>query len=95
MDTIGFNDKTFIDRYGVPFSEQLHLVERYRAAPDGKTMQVDVTYDDPKAYTSQWKALFRYRLGRAMPEEVACAESPFDPVTGQIYPIPIAQKADF
>ena len=95
VDTIGFNDKTFIDRYGVPFSEQLHLIERYRASPDGKTMQVEVTYDDSKAYTSQWKALFRYRLGRAMPEEVACAESPVDPVTGQIYPIPIAQKPEF
>ena len=58
-------------------------------------MQAEVTYDDPKAYTSQWKALIRYRLGRAMPEEVACAESAVDPVTGQIYPIPIAQKPDF
>jgi hypothetical protein len=95
VDTIGFNDKTFIDRYGVPFSEQLHMVERYQPSPDGKTMQVEVTYDDPKAYTAQWKALINYRLGRAMPEEVACAESAFDPVTGVLNPIPIAKVPDF
>ena len=95
VDTIGFNDKTFIDRYGVPFSEKLHMIERYRASADGKTMEVEITYDDPKAYTAQWKAFSRYRLGRLMPEEVACAESAFDPVTGQLNPIPIAHKPDF
>jgi len=73
----------------------LHLIERYRMAPDGMAMQAEVTYDDPKAYTAQWKALIRYRKGRAMPEETACAESPLDPVTGEMNPIPVAQKADF
>jgi hypothetical protein len=95
VDTIGFNDKTYIDRYGVPFSEKLHLIERYRPSADGKTMRVEVTYDDPKAFTAQWKALIQYRLGRQMPEEEACAESAVDPVSGQLNPIPIAQKPDF
>ncbi|HXI99962.1 MAG TPA: hypothetical protein VNH44_01990 [Micropepsaceae bacterium] len=95
VDTIGFNDKTYIDRYGVPFSDQLHLIERYQAASDGKSMQVEITYDDPKTFTKQWKALSKYRLGRLLPEETACAESPIDPVTGEANPIPVAQKADF
>jgi hypothetical protein len=95
VDTVGFNDKTFIDRDGVPYSEKLHMVERYQASPDGKAMQVEVTYDDPKAYTAQWKALIKYRLGRLMPEEVACAESAIDPVTGTMNPIPVANVPDF
>jgi hypothetical protein len=95
IDTIGFNAKSFVDRWGTPYSEQLHLIERYRMSPDGGTMQGEVTYDDPKAYTSQWKALIRYRRGRDLPVEVACAESPVDPTTGQMNPIPIAQKPDF
>ncbi len=95
VDTIGFNGKAFIDRYGTPYSEQLHMIERYRVNPDGKSMQAEVTYDDPKAYTTQWKALIRYRLGRDLPQEVACAESPVDPVTGKMYEIPIAAKPDF
>ena len=95
VDTIGFNGKAFVDRYGTPYSEQLHMIERYRVNPDGKSMQAEVTYDDPKAYTTQWKALIRYRLGRDLPQEVACAESPVDPVTGKMYEIPIAAKPDF
>ena len=95
IDTIGFNGKAFVDRYGTPYSEQLHMIERYRVSPDGKAMQAEVTYDDPKAYTTQWKALIRYRLGRDLPVEVACAESPVDPVSGKVYEIPIAEKPDF
>src|SRR6185437_13338364 len=95
VDTIGFNGKSFIDRYGTPYSEQLHLIERYRASPDGKTMQAEVTYDDPKAYTSQWKARINYRRGRDLPVEVACAESVLDPATGKMNPIPVAEKPDF
>jgi hypothetical protein len=94
VDTIGFNDKTFIDRYGVPYSDQLHMVERYHIAANGN-LEVEVTYDDPKTFTSQWKALFRYRKGRDLPTEVACAESAFDPVTGDLNPIPVAAKPDF
>ena len=30
VDTIGFNDKTWLDRVGHPHSDQLHLVERFR-----------------------------------------------------------------
>jgi hypothetical protein len=95
VDTIGFNGKTFVDRWGTPYSEELHMIERYRMSADGKEMQVEVTYDDPKAYTAQWKAMIRYRRGGAMPVEVACAESAVDPVTGQLNAIPIAQKSDF
>ena len=95
IDTIGFNGKSFVDRYGTPYSEQLHLIERYRASPDGRTMQAEVTYDDPKAYNAPWKALINYRLGRNLPTEMACAESAVDPVTGKLNAIPIAQKAGF
>ena len=95
IDTIGFNGKSFVDRYGTPYSEQLLLIERYRASPDGRTMQAEVTYDDPKAYNAPWKALINYRLGRNLPTEMACAESAVDPVTGKLNAIPIAQKAGF
>jgi len=95
VDTIGFNSKAFVDRFGTPYSEQLHLIERYRVAPDGRSMDVEITYDDPKAYTTQWQALVKYRRGRDLPTEQSCAESAVDPVTGKLNPIPIAQKPDF
>jgi hypothetical protein len=95
VDTIGFNGKAFVDRYGTPYSDQLHIIERYKASLDGRTMQVDVTFDDPKAYSQQWNAVVRYRKGQAMPTEEVCAESAEDPVSGTLYPIPVAAKSDF
>ncbi len=50
VDTIGFNDKTWLDRAGHPHSTDLHLVERIRRV-DQNTLQDDLTIEDPKAYT--------------------------------------------
>jgi len=61
VDTIGFNDKTWVDRLGHPHSEELHLVERFRRI-DEKTLQIDMTIDDPKAYTKPWTVQLRYAL---------------------------------
>ncbi len=53
VDTVGFNDKNWIDRLGHPHSDALHLVERFRRL-DQKTLQYEVTIDDPKAYKKPW-----------------------------------------
>jgi hypothetical protein len=50
VDTIGFNDRTWLDWSGLPHTEALHVVERYRRL-DAKTMRLDITIDDPKAFT--------------------------------------------
>jgi hypothetical protein len=49
VDTIGFNDKTWLNGQGVPHSEELHVVERY-SRPDLGRLEVDITLDDPKAF---------------------------------------------
>jgi hypothetical protein len=53
IDTVGFNDKTWLDSTGKPHSDQMHLTERYRR-PDLGHMTVDLTIDDPKALTSPY-----------------------------------------
>ena len=50
VDTIGFNDKTWLGRVGHPHSDQLHVVERIRGTAQD-TLQVDFNIEDPKAYT--------------------------------------------
>ena len=55
VDTIGFNDKTWLDQVGHPHTEQLHLIERYRRV-DKNTMELDMTIDDPGAYEKPWNA---------------------------------------
>ena len=53
VDTVGFNDKTWVDMAGHPHSDAMHLVERIRRI-DHNTLQDDLTIDDPKAYTKPW-----------------------------------------
>jgi hypothetical protein len=53
VDTVGFNDKNWIDRQGHPHSEALHLVERFRRL-NQNSLEYEVTIDDAKAYKKPW-----------------------------------------
>jgi hypothetical protein len=53
VDTIGFNDKSWLDFYGDPHSEEMHLIERYKRV-DHSTLTMQLIVDDPKAYTKTW-----------------------------------------
>lgn len=53
VDTVGLNDKTWLDMVGRPHTEKLHLIERFRRV-DKDTLQITLTIDDPGAYTASW-----------------------------------------
>jgi hypothetical protein len=55
VDTVGFNDKTWLDQVGHPHTEKLHLIERYKRVDRG-TLELEMTIDDPGAYTKPWNA---------------------------------------
>ena len=57
VDTIGLNDRTWLDRDGHPHSTELHVTERFRRK-DMDHMEVDFTMTDPKALVKPWKATF-------------------------------------
>jgi hypothetical protein len=61
VDTIGFNDKTWLDRDGHPHSEDLHVVEQFRRV-DHDTLRLEITINDPKAYTRPWAMQGTYKL---------------------------------
>ena len=61
VDTVGFNGKNWLDRVGHPESTDMHIVEHIRRV-DEKTLQVDLTFDDPKSYTKPWNAQVRFQL---------------------------------
>jgi hypothetical protein len=61
VDTIGMNDKTWLDRMGHPHSDQLHVVERFRR-PSRDTLEIAMTFEDPKAYTKPWGTTLIYEL---------------------------------
>ena len=49
VDTVGFNDLTWLNDAAAPHSEALHLVERIRPVQAGKYLEYRVTADDAKA----------------------------------------------
>ena len=61
VDTVGFNDRTWLDQVGRPHSDQLHLVERFRRV-DPDHLELDLTFDDPKAYTKPWTGKKVFKL---------------------------------
>ena len=73
IDTIGFNDKTWLDRAGHPHSDALHVVERMRRV-DHETLSNAITIEDPKAYTKSWtvQTSFQLRPNLALDWEGVC-----------------------
>jgi hypothetical protein len=75
VDTIGFNDKTWLDRVGHRHSEDLHVVERFHRV-DHETLRDDITVEDPKAFTKPWNThvIFVSRPGWEL-LEYSCADN--------------------
>jgi hypothetical protein len=53
VQTVGFRDGTWLDRNGSPMTAAAKITERYRRVSFGH-LQVEVTVDDPQAYTKPW-----------------------------------------
>ena len=53
VDSIGYNDKTWLSRYGHAHTEALRVRERYRRRTSA-TCEVEVTFTDPGAYAKPW-----------------------------------------
>jgi hypothetical protein len=79
VDTIGFNDKTWISGTGTIHTEQMHVTERYTLNDDG-SMTWESTTEDPGALTQPFKtgAVFRNPIGVRV-EEYECIENNPDP----------------
>ena len=61
VETIGQNGKTWLDMRGLPGTEELKVIERYSRPTIGR-IDIDVTINDPKAYTKPWNVKLAWRL---------------------------------
>jgi len=57
VDTVGFNDRTWLDGMGHPHSGGLHVSERFHRRDFGH-LDVEVTIDDPQIYTRSFSIKF-------------------------------------
>jgi hypothetical protein len=75
VETIGIRDGEWLDIQGSPLTDAARLTERFRRVSYGR-MEIDVTVDDPKAYTRPWTVRVNQQL---IPEqdliEFVCLEN--------------------
>ena len=61
VETTGFIDDIWLDVQGSPLTSEGKVTERFRRPTYG-TLEIDVTVDDPKAYTKPWTVRVTQRL---------------------------------
>jgi hypothetical protein len=61
VDSIGFRDGLWLDSAGTPLTDAAKVRERIRR-PDFGHLEVEVTIDDPKAYTKPWTVTLRQAI---------------------------------
>jgi hypothetical protein len=89
VDTIGISDKTYVDNYRTPHTDQIHVIERFELIEDGRKLQLVVTVTDQGAFNMPWSAVQRWRrlTDRPMLENL-CAENNVDFFGYDDYPVP-------
>jgi len=56
VESMGYNDKFWLDTEGRPSTEQLRVTEKFSRPSFGR-LEVEITVDDPGAYTAPWTVM--------------------------------------
>jgi hypothetical protein len=80
VETSGLRDDGWLDVFGTPLTDAARLTERFRRVSYGR-MEIDITVDDPKAYSSPWTVRVNQRLlpGEELIEFVCLENQRFTP----------------
>ena len=84
VDSVGFNDLTYLDDGGHPHSDAYHSIERFRRRDFGH-LDYEITIDDPKTYTKAWKVSIPFELfpDNELMEAVCENERDFEHLVGK------------
>jgi hypothetical protein len=75
VDSIGFDERTYIQPNGWFHSDALHITERYNR-PSKNYLMIQITVDDPKVLEKPWKsAVHRWTLGDGEIFEFYCTNN--------------------
>jgi len=61
VQTNGFKDDTYLDQLGSTMTSSGKMTERFRRTNYG-TLEIEITIDDPKAYTKPWTVTVKQAL---------------------------------
>ena len=79
VESIGLDERSWLDKFGYPQSDQIRVEERYRRL-DAETLELLVTINDPLLYSRPWtsdRKLFRLNRPKASKwdEQIYCVPS--------------------
>jgi len=61
VDTVGLDDRTWVDGFATPHTKQLHVVERFHLIEGGNVLEANVHVEDPGAFTTPWDGIQHFR----------------------------------
>ena len=61
VDTIGLNERTYVDNFLTPHTDKLHVVERFRLIDGGRQLEARIHVEDAGAFTMPWDAVQRFK----------------------------------
>ena len=80
VDSVGFDDRTWLDKFGYPYTDQMRLQERYRRI-DADTIELTMTLTDAEYYTRPWESdrkvfkLNAFQFDKPWDEQIYCVPS--------------------
>lgn len=74
VDTVGFNEKVWIDNLGMPTTDRLHTIEKFTRTSYTQ-IKYEITVDDLGAYTAPWTSGFYFRWAPGESFEFVCQEN--------------------
>ena len=74
VDVTNFNEGTWLDYFGHPHTDQMHVVERW-TRPNKNTLHYEATIDDPGAYSAPWTTAWDINWSAQSIDEYICQEN--------------------
>ena len=80
VESTGFDDRTWLDKFGYPHTDEMKLQERYRRV-DANTLELTMVLTDPQYYTKPWESdrkvfkLNALQFAKPWDEQIYCVPS--------------------
>ena len=83
VETIGSDDRSWLDNVGRPHSDAMKVTERFHRV-DSNNMVLTLTIDDPKYYTQPWQPIKNLQM-RLLPDDFDMTEIICSPTEVEAY----------
>jgi hypothetical protein len=71
VDTVGIDTRTWVDGFGTPHTDKLHVIERFHLDAGGEVLEANVHVEDAGAFTTPWDGTQRFRQYEAAVRKVS------------------------